>query len=143
MLTSANAHCKAFVANDTSSIELTKISTDFFDRLMVNNTWSESWEYIRWDNISFFLPLSTRNTHETANRHISPNEPASNPPIDYDYIIPVVDPSLLDLRCGRNASKVWSPPKTATIKAGDTVGFAVNTSVGSPVIGAPLNPWDV
>ncbi|KAF2655703.1 lytic polysaccharide monooxygenase [Lophiostoma macrostomum CBS 122681] len=88
------------------------------------------------------LLFMTRAVYEYANRHISPNQPASNPPLDYDYIIPVVDPSLLDLRCGRNASKAWSTPKTATIWAGDTVGFAVNTTVGSPVIGAPVNPWD-
>lgn len=62
---------------------------------------------------------------------------------DYDYIIPVVDPALPDLRCGRNATTAWFKPKTATIYAGDTVGFAVNTSVGLAIPGAPVMPWDV
>lgn len=62
--------------------------------------------------------------------------------MDYDYIIPIVDPSLKDLRCGRNASIAWTPPKTAVIHAGDTVGFAVNTSVGFPIPNAPVNDWD-
>ncbi|KAH7395247.1 glycoside hydrolase [Phaeosphaeria sp. MPI-PUGE-AT-0046c] len=93
-----------------------------FDRLLVNDTWSEPWEYIR---------------------KISPqgydNE---NTKTDYDYIIPVVDPSLLDLRCGRNAWTAWSQPKTAVVTAGDTVGFAVNTTVGLPIEGAQVMPWD-
>ncbi|KAF2676453.1 lytic polysaccharide monooxygenase, partial [Lentithecium fluviatile CBS 122367] len=78
-----------------------------FDRLMHNNTWSEPWEYIR---------------------KISPQDSGSDIKYDYDYIIPVVDPSSIDLRCGRNASAAWSNPKIAVIQAGDTVGFAVNTT---------------
>jgi hypothetical protein len=62
---------------------------------------------------------------------------------DYDYIIPIVDPSLLDLRCGRNAWTAWSAPRTAVVRAGDIVGFAVNTSVGLPIAGAQVMPWDV
>lgn len=77
-------------------------------------------------------------------RKISPQfEAATNPKTDYDYIMPIVDPSSLDLRCGRNASSAWSNPKIAVIKAGDTVGFSVNTTVGLPIEGMPLNPWDV
>jgi hypothetical protein len=94
----------------------------FFDRLMVNNTWSEPWEYIR---------------------KISPQDPENPyPKTDYDYIIPVVDPSSLNLRCGRNASIAWSKPDVAVIRAGDTVGFSVNTTVGLPIEGAPIMPWD-
>ncbi|KAH8729036.1 glycoside hydrolase [Phaeosphaeriaceae sp. PMI808] len=91
----------------------------FFDRLFVNNTWSEPWEYIR---------------------KISPHPSAS--PTDYDYIQPLVDPTSLDLRCGHNASTAWIPPKTAVVLAGSTVGFAVNTSVGLPIPNAPVMPWD-
>ena len=77
-------------------------------------------------------------------RKISPQDTgSSSPKFDYDYIIPIVDPSSLDLRCGRNASKAWSKPKTAIVHAGDTVGFSVNTTVGLPIQGAPVNPWDV
>ncbi|KAH7110100.1 glycoside hydrolase [Dendryphion nanum] len=94
----------------------------FFDRFMFNDTWSEPWEYIR---------------------KISPQGADINSPkTDYDYIIPVVDPTSLDLRCGRNASTAWSSPQVAVIHAGDTVGFAVNTSVGLPIVGAPVMPWD-
>lgn len=68
---------------------------------------------------------------------------ADSPGTDYNYIIPVVNPSSLDLRCGRNATIAWSNPKVAIINAGDKVGFAVNTSVGLPIAGAPIMPWDV
>lgn len=74
---------------------------------------------------------------------ISPQDSGSATHFDYDYIIPVVDPSSLDLRCGRNASTAWSRPKTAVVRAGDAVGFAVNTTVGLPIAGAPVMPWDV
>jgi hypothetical protein len=77
-------------------------------------------------------------------RKISPQSTANGVlETDYDYIIPVVNPSSLDLRCGRNASTAWSKPDVAVIRAGDTVGFAVNTSVGLPIEGAPVMPWDV
>jgi hypothetical protein len=82
-------------------------------------------------------------TYRSAHRKISPQVTESDTKTDYDYIIPVVDPSSLDLRCGRNASTAWSNPKTAVIRAGDTVGFAVNTTVGLPIAGAPVLPWDV
>ncbi|KAJ4286683.1 hypothetical protein N0V90_012935 [Kalmusia sp. IMI 367209] len=93
-----------------------------FDRLILNGSWSEPWEYVR--------RISPQNANDGAQK------------TDYDYIIPVVDPSLNDLRCGRNASIAWSQPKTAIIHAGDTVGFAVNTSVGLPIPNAPVMPWD-
>lgn len=76
-------------------------------------------------------------------RKISPQGDPASTKTDYDYIIPVVDPSSLDLRCGRNASIAWSKPKVAVIRAGDTVGFAVNTTVGLPIPNAPIMPWDV
>ncbi|KAF2007487.1 lytic polysaccharide monooxygenase [Amniculicola lignicola CBS 123094] len=94
----------------------------FFDRLMVNGNWSEPWEYIR--------KISPQHTDN------------GNFITDYDYIIPVVDPTSLDLRCGRNASIAWSNPKVAIIHAGDRVGFAVNTTVGLPIEGATVMPWD-
>ncbi|KAH7083879.1 glycoside hydrolase [Paraphoma chrysanthemicola] len=93
----------------------------FFDRLMFNGSWSEPWEYIR---------------------KISPQDSPNDVKTDYDYIRPVVDPSSIDLRCGRNASNAWSQPRTAVIRAGETVGFAVNTSVGLPIPNAPVMPWD-
>jgi hypothetical protein len=81
-------------------------------------------------------------TYSPHERKISPQEPGGDPKTDYDYIIPVVNLTSLDLRCGRNASIAWSKPKTAVIRAGDNVGFAVNTSVGLPIVGAPVMPWD-
>ncbi|KAJ4358781.1 uncharacterized protein N0V89_003365 [Didymosphaeria variabile] len=94
----------------------------FFDTLILNNTFTSPWEYIR---------------------KISPQPRTDDAFItDYDYIQPLVDPSSIDLRCGRNASTAWNTPKTAVVRAGDTVGFAVNTTVGLPIKDAPVNPWD-
>ena len=49
-------------------------------------------------------------------------------PEDSDYVYkmvaPMIDPSNIEIRCGRNATPAQSPVKTATIHAGDTVGFA-------------------
>lgn len=95
---------------------------DFFDRLIINNTLTEPWEYVR---------------------KISPQPRTDDAFItDYDYIQPLVDPSSENLRCGRNASIAWNGPKTAVIKAGSTIGFAVNTTVGLPITNAPVMPWD-
>jgi hypothetical protein len=91
----------------------------------------------------FILCTKHSLTGSVLSRKISPQLTGSDAKTDYDYIIPVVDPSSLDLRCGRNATTAWSKPKTALIHAGDTVGFAVNTSVGLPIAGAPVMPWDV
>ncbi|KAI0169709.1 hypothetical protein GGR52DRAFT_573764 [Hypoxylon sp. FL1284] len=43
---------------------------------------------------------------------------------------PQIEPSSIDIRCGRNASSLWTPVKTATVQAGATVGFGI----GDPVI---------
>ncbi|KAL5381735.1 hypothetical protein DPSP01_006922 [Paraphaeosphaeria sporulosa] len=94
----------------------------FFDRLIINGTLTEPWEYIR--------KISAR--PRTDDAFIT----------DYDYIQPLIDPASGDLRCGRNASVAWNDVKTAVVRAGDTVGFAVNTTVGLPIAGAPINPWD-
>lgn len=119
---------------------------------MLNGTWSEPWEYIRFANLehSFNIALTNFTTldaivnHLSCCRKISPTSTGSDSPAtDYNYIIPVVDPASLDLRCGRNASTAWSNPKLAVIHAGDEVGFAVNTSVGLPIAGATIMPWDV
>ncbi|PVI00683.1 lytic polysaccharide monooxygenase [Periconia macrospinosa] len=71
-------------------------------------------------------------------RKISPQDNGNNPKFDYDYIIPIVDPSLPDLRCGRNATKAWSRPKTAVVHAGDTVGFARWPNLYHP---GPATAW--
>lgn len=90
------------------------------------------------------IPALTHDLPEPIVSKVSPQGyDNANTKTDYDYIIPVVDPSLLDLRCGRNAWTAWSQPKTAVVHAGDTVGFAVNTTVGLPIEGAQVMPWDV
>ncbi|KAJ4347095.1 uncharacterized protein N0V89_011032 [Didymosphaeria variabile] len=61
-------------------------------------------------------------------REVSPV--ASNPSSQiYD---PNTDPESTDLICGRNASLGWSHPKSATVKAGDQVGFFVGVGLTSP-----------
>ncbi|KAF2471771.1 uncharacterized protein BDR25DRAFT_367624 [Lindgomyces ingoldianus] len=72
-----------------------------FGRLIFNNTWSKTWEYVR---------------------EISPSTTITQP--DIALLAPNTEPTSTDIRCGRNASASWSKPKTATIRAGDTVGFA-------------------
>ncbi|KXX76303.1 Cellulose-growth-specific protein [Madurella mycetomatis] len=49
---------------------------------------------------------------------------------DLALVAPNLDPDSTDLRCGRNASVSWSSVKTATIRAGDSVGFAA----GEPML---------
>jgi AA9 family protein len=73
--------------------------TDLFGRLIFNNQWTDTWEYVR---------------------QVSPKEGA---PDELALISPNTDPLSLDLRCGRNATFGWSRPKTATVQAGDTMGF--------------------
>lgn len=45
--------------------------------------------------------------------------------IEYAYTSPIVDPDSTDMRCGRDASVSFTNPKTAVVRAGDTVGFAL------------------
>ncbi|KAF2269512.1 hypothetical protein CC78DRAFT_575077 [Lojkania enalia] len=53
---------------------------------------------------------------------VGPKDGASE---DVAIVYPNTEPNSLDLRCSRNATLDWSGTKTATIKAGDKVGFAV------------------
>lgn len=48
---------------------------------------------------------------------------------------PNTDPQSPDIRCGRNASIAWNKPLTATISAGDVVGFAA----GEPMLEVTLS----
>jgi hypothetical protein len=50
-----------------------------------------------------------------------------------DLVAPIYKPDSVDMRCGCNATLGWSKPKTATIRAGDTVGFGV----GEPQLVCP------
>ncbi|KAF2799745.1 lytic polysaccharide monooxygenase [Melanomma pulvis-pyrius CBS 109.77] len=72
-----------------------------FGRFIFDSKWSKTWEYVR---------------------QISPDKTIKD--ADIAFVAPNTEPASLDLRCGRNASIAWSRPNTATIKAGDTVGFA-------------------
>jgi hypothetical protein len=45
--------------------------------------------------------------------------------MDYAMLAPMLDPSEDALRCGRGASNSFSNPKTATVEAGDNIGFAL------------------
>jgi hypothetical protein len=58
---------------------------------------------------------------DNSNREISPY--GSDP--DLALVYPNTEPNSVDLRCGRNASISWNRPKTATVHAGDRIGFAV------------------
>ncbi|PVI00509.1 lytic polysaccharide monooxygenase [Periconia macrospinosa] len=71
----------------------------FFSRLILDGKWTSTWEYVR---------------------EISPY-PGDTTKLAMAY--PNTDPDSPDLRCGRNATIGWSQPKTATVKAGDTIGF--------------------
>lgn len=53
--------------------------------------------------------------------------PDQNDP-EIALLFPNTDPTSDDLRCGRNASISRSPVKTATVQAGDTVGFGVGVT---------------
>ncbi|RYP26757.1 hypothetical protein DL768_011592 [Monosporascus sp. mg162] len=84
-----------------------------FGRLILDGKWTKTWEYIR---------------------EVSPvqeMDPA------YAIVSPNTEPNSPDLRCGRNASVSWSRVKTATVRAGDTVGFAA----GEPMLQGDRKPW--
>ncbi|KAK0745010.1 glycoside hydrolase [Apiosordaria backusii] len=84
-----------------------------FGRLILDGKWTKTWEYIR---------------------EVSPAEGMSQ---DLALVAPNTNPYSPDLRCGRNASVSWSPVKAATIRAGDTVGFAA----GEPMLQGDRRPW--
>ncbi|KAF2829115.1 hypothetical protein CC86DRAFT_436897 [Ophiobolus disseminans] len=119
MLLTVQAHCTPIPQSTLPKTIPPNPPPDFFDRLLVNNTWSQPWEYIR---------------------PISPSTPVPSP-TDYDYITPLTDPSSPILRCGRTTSPYNT--NTAIIQAGSTVGFTVNTTVGLPIPNAPQMPWDL
>lgn len=52
------------------------------------------------------------------------------PDPDTALVSPNVDPTSTDIRCGRNASVLWSEIKTATVRAGHPIGFAA----GEPML---------
>jgi hypothetical protein len=72
-----------------------------FGRLILDGQWSDTWEYIR---------------------EVSPYVGGSG---GLELFYPNVNPDSTDIRCGRNASVSWSSPKTATVRAGDAIGFGV------------------
>jgi len=74
-----------------------------FGRLIFDNKWTGTWEYVRQ------IGLAT-------------TEPTFDP--NLALLTPNIDPTSLDLRCGHNASIAWFRPSTANVRAGDTVGFA-------------------
>ncbi|KAI9150071.1 hypothetical protein HJFPF1_09825 [Paramyrothecium foliicola] len=86
---------------------------DLFGRLIHNGQWTETWEYVR--------EVSPAAGQDESTALVAPNTVIESP----------------DLRCGRNASNAWSQPKTATIRAGDTVGFAA----GEPQLAGLPQPW--
>ncbi|KAI2629176.1 glycoside hydrolase [Hypomontagnella submonticulosa] len=91
------------------SVLLGQSSAHFlFGRLILEGKWTKTWEYVR---------------------EVSPE----NTTYIYNMVSPLIDPSSIEIRCGRNASPAQSPVKTATVHAGDTVGFAA---------GEPKLPYD-
>ncbi|RYP22182.1 hypothetical protein DL765_001830 [Monosporascus sp. GIB2] len=83
-----------------------------FGRLILDGKWTKTWEYIR---------------------EVSPAQG-----MDWEAILaPNKEPNSLDLRCGRNASISWSQVKTATVRAGDTVGFGA----GEPKLQIDPKAW--
>ena len=75
-----------------------------------------------------YLSICPAYASDNIRREVSPVQGAN--PTD-ELVYPNTNPDSLDLRCGRNASTAWSQPKTATVRAGDLVGFAA----GEPALG--------
>ncbi|KAI0397805.1 lytic polysaccharide monooxygenase [Xylariaceae sp. FL0594] len=84
-----------------------------FGRLILNGHWTKTWEYIR---------------------EVQPKPDAD---ADLALIYPQTEPQSIDLRCGRNASDFTGTVKTATVLAGDTIGFAA----GEPMLKGDVKPW--
>ncbi|KAI2632439.1 glycoside hydrolase [Hypomontagnella submonticulosa] len=84
-----------------------------FGRLILKGKWTKTWEYVR---------------------EVSPQQDSD---YGYETVSPLTEPNSVDIRCGRNASTLQSPVKTATIHAGDVVGFAA----GEPMLPGDLKPW--
>jgi hypothetical protein len=72
-----------------------------FGRLILDGKKTQTWEYVR---------------------EITPRGQVYDEEIA--WVHPLTDPDSLDVRCGRNASTSSHPVKTATIHAGDRIGFA-------------------
>lgn len=53
-----------------------------------------------------------------------------------ELISPMTDPDSLDIRCGRGATTARNAIKTATVQAGDTIGFAA----GEPMLPVRNHP---
>jgi hypothetical protein len=85
-----------------------------FGRLILDGQWTKTWEYVR----------------EVSS--------APNPSDNIGGLVyPQIDPTSIDMRCGRNTSRAHNAIKTATVTAGDTVGFAA----GEPILKGDLIPW--
>ncbi|KAI1818337.1 lytic polysaccharide monooxygenase [Poronia punctata] len=84
-----------------------------FGRLILNNQWTDTWEYVR---------------EVQALQGVEEN---------LALIYPQTEPDSIDLRCGRNASDFEGTVKTAKVQAGDTVGFAA----GEPMLEGDVKPW--
>ncbi|KAI0192515.1 glycoside hydrolase [Astrocystis sublimbata] len=74
-----------------------------FGRLILDGKWTDTFEYVR---------------------EIAP-EPVRGSPEDWGMPYPLERPDHPDMRCGRNASLPFAPVKTATVNAGDRVGFGI------------------
>jgi len=86
-----------------------------FSRLIVNNTESKDYEFIR--------PHIGKGTEEDY----------------YGVLVPNQDPTFVSLRCGANGTQTGNITKTITIHAGDKVGFRV----GEPHFKYANYPYDI
>ncbi|KAF2189224.1 lytic polysaccharide monooxygenase [Zopfia rhizophila CBS 207.26] len=81
-----------------------------FSRFLVNNTVTEQWQYVR--NLTLGESLS--------------------PPFNDQYM-PYYDIYDANVRCGRGAATSGPGTETATVMAGDEVGFVVGRSADEPL----------
>ncbi len=78
----------------------------------------------------------TYNTYNTATRNVSVGQAVDSGL--WDQYMPFYDLSSPDVRCGRGASISGPGTKTATVRAGDEIGFVIGRSADE--VPGPLHP---
>jgi hypothetical protein len=73
-----------------------------FGHFIFEGRWTDDWEYVR---------------------KVTPRKDTTP---ELELVFPNTEPTSTDLRCGRGATTAWSRPKTATVHAGDYIGFGAS-----------------
>jgi len=98
---------------------------------------------VRSRSLPHFLPNPTStNSHILTFRSHSTVSPEANSSPPYGILNPQTDPTSPDLTCGRNATHAWNALKTATIRAGEKVGFAAGELM-LPAVSTMPHPPDL